>query len=264
MMDEESRNICKSVSIDIQDDVLFGFPRRREVYIEPPAEIRRGVYDIDVIGAFTYLGGRETFMRHISSVGRFCSIASNVVSGQIEHPTNSLSAHPLFEGGFGWYQLADFKNENADMIRKAREVARDRLAERNRKIVIGNDVWIGEGAFIRRGIEIGDGAIIASRAVVTHDVEPYAIVGGSPARVIRKRFDEAIIAELTRLQWWLYGLSALGGVDFTDVDAAITTIDKNITAGRAEPYVPIYLHVSPEDKAALYSYDFDWGEFRPI
>jgi hypothetical protein len=48
------------------------------------------------------------------------------------------------------------------------------------------------------------------------------------------------------------------------VDAAITTIDKNITAGRAEPYVPIYLHVSPEDKAALYSYDFDWGEFRPI
>lgn len=263
-MDEESRNICGSVSVDIQNEVLFGFPRRREVYIEPPVEIRRGTYDIDLIGAFTYLGGRETFMRHISSVGRFCSIASNVVSGQIEHPTNSLSAHPLFEGGFNWFQLTDFKNENAEMIRKAREVAHDRLTERNRKIVIGNDVWIGEGAFIRRGIEIGDGAIVASRAVVTQDVPSYAIVGGSPARIIRMRFDEAIIAELLRLQWWTYGLSALGGVDFTDVEAAVTAIDRNIEAGRAEPYVPVYLRVSPDNTAGLYTYDFDWGEFRPI
>jgi acetyltransferase-like isoleucine patch superfamily enzyme len=69
------------------------------------------------------------------------------------------------------------------MIQRAASVAAERLRERARKITIGNDVWIGEGVFVRRGVEIGDGAIIASRAVVTNNVPPYAIVGGTPARV---------------------------------------------------------------------------------
>lgn len=68
--------------------------------------------------------------------------------------------------------------------------------------IIGNDVWIGSEALIMPGVKIGDGAIIAARAVVTKDVEPYTIVGGSPAKVIKKRFSEAQIAQLTEIKWF--------------------------------------------------------------
>ena len=69
-------------------------------------------------------------------------------------------------------------------------------------IVIGNDVWIGYEALIMAGVHIGNGAIIGSRAVVTKDVPPYTIVGGVPARLIRKRFDEEVIQKLEALKWW--------------------------------------------------------------
>jgi virginiamycin A acetyltransferase len=69
-------------------------------------------------------------------------------------------------------------------------------------IVIDNDVWIGYEAVIMAGVHIGNGAIIAARAVVTKDVPPYTIVGGVPARPIRKRFDEEVIRKLETLKWW--------------------------------------------------------------
>lgn len=69
-------------------------------------------------------------------------------------------------------------------------------------IIIGNDVWIGYEAVIMAGVHIGDGAIIAARAVVTKDVPPYTIVGGTPAKEIRKRFDAEVIEHLLRLKWW--------------------------------------------------------------
>ena len=69
-------------------------------------------------------------------------------------------------------------------------------------IVIGNDVWIGFESVILSGVTIGDGAIIGTRAVVTKDVPPYTIVGGVPAKPIRKRFSDDVISELLKLQWW--------------------------------------------------------------
>ena len=74
-------------------------------------------------------------------------------------------------------------------------------------IVIGNDVWIGYEAVIMAGVHVGNGAIIAARAVVTKDVPPYTIVGGVPARPIRKRFDEEIIRKLETLQWWNWSVA---------------------------------------------------------
>lgn len=69
-------------------------------------------------------------------------------------------------------------------------------------IIIGNDVWIGFEAVILSGVTIGDGAIIGTRAVVTKDVPPYTIVGGIPAKPIRKRLSDSVISELLKLQWW--------------------------------------------------------------
>ena len=70
------------------------------------------------------------------------------------------------------------------------------------KTIIGNDVWIGDQCFIKAGVKVGDGAVIGAHAVVTHDVPPYAIVGGVPARVIRYRFDEETINSLLNSEWW--------------------------------------------------------------
>jgi acetyltransferase-like isoleucine patch superfamily enzyme len=71
-------------------------------------------------------------------------------------------------------------------------------------VIIGNDVWIGAEAMILSGVTIGDGAVIGARAVVTKDIAPYAIVAGSPAALVRMRFDDATIARLLRLKWWTW------------------------------------------------------------
>ncbi len=90
-------------------------------------------------------------------------------------------------------------------------------------IVIGNDVWIGYEAVILSGVTIGDGAVIGSRAVVTKDVEPYTIVGGVPAKPIRKRFDEQMIKKLEKIGWWNWDEEQirqnLEAIQVGDVDA---------------------------------------------
>ena len=122
-------------------------------------------------------------------IGKFCSIACGAkflfTSGN--HSLRSLATYP-FPIFFDEWGL-DAKN-----IRDAWENKGD--------IVIGNDVWIGYEAVILSGVTIGDGAVIGTRAVVTKDVPPYTIVGGVPAKPIRKRFDEAVIERLEALRWW--------------------------------------------------------------
>ncbi len=122
-------------------------------------------------------------------IGKFCSIACGAkflfTSGH--HAMRSLSTYP-FPIFFEEWGL------NPKDITKAWDNKGD--------ILIGNDVWIGYEAVILSGVTIGDGAIIRTRAVVTKDVPPYTIVGGVPAKPIRKRFDEETIARLLRLRWW--------------------------------------------------------------
>ena len=90
-------------------------------------------------------------------------------------------------------------------------------------IVIGNDVWIGYDAVIMAGVTIGDGAIIGTRAVVTKDVEPYSIVGGVPAKEIRKRFSPEVIKKLMEIQWWNWPIEkirdAITDIHSSNVDA---------------------------------------------
>ncbi len=81
--------------------------------------------------------------------------------------------------------------------------------------IVGNDVWIGRESLIMPGVKIGDGVIIAAHSVVTKDIEPYSIVGGTPAKLIRKRFDDELISLLFKVQWWNFGSSELA--DFLPV-----------------------------------------------
>lgn len=122
-------------------------------------------------------------------IGKFCSIAcgAKFLFTSANHKMSSLSTYPfpIFYEEWG-LDVKDIRN------------AWDNKGD----IVIGNDVWIGYEAVIMSGVTIGDGAIIGTRAVVTKDVPPYTIVGGVPAKPIRKRFDDATIERLVKLRWW--------------------------------------------------------------
>jgi len=199
------------------------------IKLEPYVELREGFFDIQKIGAYTYLGGSGAKFRHIGAIGRYCAIAGAIITGQTEHGVGQLSVHPLFSGDWSgqWPHLNQFYNKNKDIHLKSRKLEVASIAHKNKRIEIGNDVWIGYGAFIRRGVKIGDGAVIGANAVVVKDVPPYTIVGGNPAKEIRKRFPDEIIKELLELKWWLYPLEVLEGVDWTSPEEALKNLEKN-------------------------------------
>ena len=122
-------------------------------------------------------------------IGKFCSIAcgAKFLFNSANHTLASLSTYP-FPLFFEEWEL-EKKNVTEAWDNKG-------------DIIIGNDVWIGYEAVVLAGVTIGDGAIIGTHAVVTKDVPPYTIMGGVPAKPIRKRFDDETIAQLLRLKWW--------------------------------------------------------------
>lgn len=120
-------------------------------------------------------------------IGAFCTIAANVVIGSAEHPMEWVSMSPVFE---------NVKNSGSTKRFAKLDLPNDK------RTTVGNDVWIGQGAIIKGGVKVGTGAVIGAGAVVTKDVEPYAIVAGCPARLIRYRFDENLRQKLLNSNWW--------------------------------------------------------------
>lgn len=136
------------------------------------------------IGRYSYTG-RNTTIWH-ADIGAFCSISWNVSIGGANHDYNRLTTHAfLYSGEFG--------------LLPEGETGYDRF---DRPCIIGNDVWIAANACICRGVTVGTGAVVAAGAIVTQDVEPYTIVAGVPARPIKKRFSEDVIARLLASRWW--------------------------------------------------------------
>lgn len=136
------------------------------------------------IGKNSYTNSNTKIMN--AKIGNFSCLGSNVNIGVGIHPTNLVSIHPTFYSnnkGFNTFSDSNFFDEYPF-------------------VNIGNDVWIGSNATILGSITIGDGAVIAYGAVVTKDVEPYSIVGGVPATVLKKRFNENIINSLLTIKWW--------------------------------------------------------------
>lgn len=148
------------------------------------------------MGFGTYIGANSSLN---AKIGRYTSIASFVRTVNGFHPTQEIvSTHPFF-----------YSNKNCVGL-KALETPifnEHRKADENKKydVIIGNDVWIGQGVTLIAGVKIGDGSVIGTGAVVTKDVEPYTIVGGVPAKEIRKRFSEDEIDFLLKFNWWNKG-----------------------------------------------------------
>ena len=127
-------------------------------------------------------------------IGKFCMIASDVtfIMNGGNHVTEATTAYPFAIFGGAWQDAMEGKTypTKGDTI-------------------IGNDVWIGHNATIMPGVHIGDGAIIATKAVVTKNVTPYTIVGGNPAKTIKKRFSETTISKLLQLKWWHWDIQKI-------------------------------------------------------
>lgn len=131
-------------------------------------------------------------------VGKFCSIACGVkfIFNGGNHTMKSFSSYPFPVFFEEWnFHVEDISS----------------TFDNKGDIVIGNDVWIGYEAVIMAGVTIGDGAIIGTRSVVTKDVPPYTIVGGIPAKIIRKRFDEDTIEKLLSIRWWDWDIEKISG-----------------------------------------------------
>lgn len=146
-------------------------------------------------------------------IGKYCSIADYAVIGVGDHTTTTLSTSPF------QYMPNCIEGLGNIVVPKSNLIKRE-----IKETYIGNDVWIGYRAFIKMGVNIGDGAIIGAGAVVTKDVEPYAIVGGVPAKLIKYRFDENIRKQLLELKWWDLPEKFIVTLPFEDIEGCIEKI----------------------------------------
>ena len=138
-------------------------------------------FEANVLYHFPFIGDKLI-------IGRFCAIAKGVefIMNGANHNMAGISTYPFYIFGQGWEKSMP---EAGELPYKG-------------DTIIGNDVWLGYESTIMPGVSIGDGAIIASKSVVTSDVPPYSIVGGNPAKVIKYRFDDATIQRLLSVAWW--------------------------------------------------------------
>ena len=160
------KNIIKSPQIIVGD----------YTYYDDPEDINN--FEKNVLYLFE-------FMKDNLIIGKFCQLATGVrfIMNGSNHAMDGISTYPFKVFGKSWSDAA------MNVVSKG-------------DTVIGNDVWIGNFATIMQGIKIGHGAIIGTNSLVTKNVEPYTIVGGNPATVIRKRFDDETIEFLLTLKWW--------------------------------------------------------------
>ena len=178
---------------------------------EPPCSIKwMGIHKSIKMGAFSY-GVKGFFFN--TEIGRYCSMGEDIQIGRHSHPMHWVSTSPFF---YQNYKTIIEQELPDSILLDPSDFEKSSLPVELKKTKIGNDVWIGHGAFILPGIEIGDGAVIAAHAVVTKNVEPYSVVAGSPAKIIKYRFEEKIISELMLSKWWEFAPWDLKGLVVDD------------------------------------------------
>ena len=208
----------KQFWINILADVLFFYSKKKRKAFRASrresAVLNRELRARGIIGRNSYVGVGSIISDKRTRIGKFCSIASNVVIGATSHPTNFLSTSPIF--------YRDMHTVTEDLVIPESERVNYAYSQ---PVIIGNDVWIGINAVIMSGIKIGDGAIIGAGAIVTHDVPPYAVALGVPARVTRYRFDEETIKRLLKVRWWDQPDEVIASLKVNDVEGCLKLLE---------------------------------------
>jgi acetyltransferase-like isoleucine patch superfamily enzyme len=155
--------------------------------------ISSGCYINGEVGLNTYVGKNSVLYAHI---GNYCSIGANVSTIIGNHPTTFVSTSPVFYSKTKQTGHTFVSDDLYD------ETLKCSVNGKFYGVQIGNDVWIGDNVVIKGGVQIGDGAIISMGSVVVKNVEPFSIVGGVPAKIIRYRFDEKTIQKISQTCWW--------------------------------------------------------------
>lgn len=210
---------------------LSNFPD--DAVFEPPCSIKWiGLHDQFRIGAFSY-----AVSGHFSrvTIGRYCSIGEHVQIGRSNHPMTGASTSPFFYAQESLFSVG-VEFEAAEKHHAYKSPMRHFSVEPPRVILIGNDVWIGHGAYIRPGVTIGDGAVVGAMSVVTRDVPPYSIVAGNPATVRRMRLPPVLATQLLDTAWWRFAPWQLRDVDFAAPEAAVDKLRE--ISGSMLPYLP--------------------------
>jgi acetyltransferase-like isoleucine patch superfamily enzyme len=157
-------------------------------------------------GSFSYLVDTE--------VGRYSTIGSRVSIGGFNHPTDWLSVHEFqyrdTSAMYGVNVFCDRKNSHREHTLDTK---------------IGNDVWIGDNVVILRGVTVSTGVIVGAGSVVTKNVEPYMIVAGNPARLIRPRFDSIVANKLLESEWWVLEMEELQGLNYSKVEGILNVLN---------------------------------------
>lgn len=212
-------------TFNVHDPVYFG--HHNEICLAPFAKAYKSTFhgpaflnrfaslgpDVEVGHYFAINEGTQVCR---ATIGNYCSFGRYNAINPFSHPTDWLSTNEFQYHGRAFDWVPEY-------------VALDRLprdAAMARRVTIGSDVWTGHNVCILAGVTVGHGAVIGAGAVVTHDVQPYEIVGGVPARRIRMRFDDKTIGKLLASEWWNLPLPMLSGLPYRDVEHCLELIEE--------------------------------------
>lgn len=208
------KNIDKNVFLSWKSNIL------RNTTFEGYNKVWHGTTFGGHLGLCSYVGA-NSFLR--AKVGRFTSIAYGCesVTGRHTYKEPYVSTSPLFVSTKRQTGLNIVERDLFDEMPQADKA-------NNYDVIIGNDCWIGYKVCIVSGVHVGDGAVVLSRAYVTKDVPPYAIVGGIPAKIIGYRYDENIINHLMKIKWWNFPIEQIieNKNLFLDIDSFIDKFKK--------------------------------------
>jgi acetyltransferase-like isoleucine patch superfamily enzyme len=204
----------------------------RPAVVEPHAALPYGSF-LDM-GAYSYCHG--SFTSGTASIGRYCSIAAGSGPFGPPHPMDRVSTG-LFTYDVHYQTIAKSFGVSSYEI--------EPYDQSQPPVRIGHDVWVGQDATIKGGVEIGTGAVIGARSMVTRDVPPYAIVGGTPARIIRSRFEADVIDKLLASHWWTYNFCDLPR-SVTDPTVFVEDLRIMVAEGTIQPWCPPTIDIGVE------------------
>ncbi len=190
------------------------------------------------LGAFTYFNAAGQTSAYRVQFGRYSQIGESSIIGPPEHPQDWFSNHPF---AFTRPSLmpAIYRTQEFRRLGPDESEGPSYVNTVVNETFVGHEAYIGVGCFVRRGVRIGNGAVIGARSVVTKEVAPYTVVAGAPARVVKMRHTEKVVERFLKLEWWKYDLAPFkNDVDFSKVEATLDFFEQKLADGLLKPFEP--------------------------